>query len=266
MLTDDPGSTEPLVVTRDGPVATLWLNRPEKRNAVTKAMWEGIATTCAELAADGTVRVHGRPRHGRSLLCRRRHRGARARRRQLRARERGRRACARLVSEADDRVRARFVCRRKARRSRSRATFASPTPRPGSGSRPRAWASCYPAFGVDRAVRLLGPSATKHLLYSAELIDTDRALRIGMVDEVHDPAAAFERLDAFATLLATERSLLTQESSKAMVDECVRTGEISRVTEARWAGELAASGDPAEGVAAFFERRSPRFTWAGPSQ
>ena len=113
MLTDDPGSTEPLVVTRDGPVATLWLNRPEKRNAVTKAMWEGIATTCAELAADGTVRVHGRPRHGRSLLRRRRHRGARARRRQLRARERGRRACARLVSEADDRVRARFVCRRR---------------------------------------------------------------------------------------------------------------------------------------------------------
>jgi enoyl-CoA hydratase/carnithine racemase len=87
-----------------------------------------------------------------------------------------------------------------------------------------------------------------------------------MVDEVHDPAAAFARLDAFATLLATERSLLTQESSKAMVDECVRTGEIARVTEARWAGELAASGDPAEGVAAFFERRSPRFTWAGPSQ
>ncbi len=51
-----------------------------------------------------------------------------------------------------------------------------------------------------------------------------------------------------------------------MVDECVRSGEISRVTEARWAAELAASGDPAEGVAAFFERRAPRFTWAGPSQ
>ena len=50
MLTGDPGSTEPLVVTHDGPIATLWLNRPEKRNAVTKAMWEGIAALCADLA------------------------------------------------------------------------------------------------------------------------------------------------------------------------------------------------------------------------
>ena len=57
MLTGDPGSTEPLVVTHDGPIATLWLNRPEKRNAVTKAMWEGIAALCADLATDRNVRV-----------------------------------------------------------------------------------------------------------------------------------------------------------------------------------------------------------------
>ena len=265
MLTDDPGSTEPLVVTRDGPVATLWLNRPEKRNAVTKAMWEGIATTCAELAADGTVRVHGRPRHGRSLLCRCRHRGARARRRQLRRANAGaEHAIGSFPKPTIAFVRGSCVGGGAQIAIACDLRIADTTAR--FGITPARLGIVYPAFGVDRAVRLSGPSATKHLLYSAELIDTDRALRIGMVDEVHDPVAAFERLDAFATLLATERSLLTQESSKAMVDECVRTGEISRVTEARWGGELAASGDPAEGVAAFFERRSPRFTWAGPSQ
>ena len=51
----------------------------------------------------------------------------------------------------------------------------------------------YPASATARVVRLIGPSATKHLLFSAELIDVDRALRIGLVDEVHDPAQLDDR-------------------------------------------------------------------------
>ena len=43
-------SDEPLVIAHDGHVATLWLNRPAKRNAVTRAMWAGISEMCAVLA------------------------------------------------------------------------------------------------------------------------------------------------------------------------------------------------------------------------
>ena len=265
MLTDDPGSTEPLVVTRDGPVATLWLNRPEKRNAVTKPMWEGIAATCDDLAGDGTVRVmvvRGAGDH----FCA----GADIGELELsdasygQANAAAERALGAFAKPTIAFVRGSCVGGGAQIAVACDLRIADTTAR--FGITPARLGIVYPAFGVDRAVRLLGPSATKHLLFSAELIDPERALRIGLVDEVHEPLAAFERLDAFVTLLATERSLLTQESSKAMVDECVRTGEISRSTQARWAGELAASGDPSEGVAAFFERRAPRFTWAGPSQ
>ena len=48
----------------------------------------------------------------------------------------------------------------------------------------------YPASATARVVQLIGPSATKHLLFSAELIGVDRALRIGLVDEVHEPAVS----------------------------------------------------------------------------
>jgi len=262
MLRVDPGSTEPLVVTRDGPIATLWLNRPEKRNAVTKAMWEGIADACSDLTADGTARV---------LIVR----GA------------GDHFCAGAdIGELE--VGDATYARANAGADHALGAFPKPTIAfvrgscVGGGTQvaiacdlriadtsavfgitPARLGIVYPAFAVDRAVRLLGPSATKHLLYSAELIGWERALRIGLVDEVHEPGAAEERLDAFATLLATGRSLLTQESSKAMVDECVRAGAISSDTVAAWGAQLAASDDPAEGVRAFFERRSPRFTWTG---
>ncbi len=265
MLTDDPGSTEPLVVTRDGPIATLWLNRPEKRNAVTKAMWEGIAATCGELAADATVRVmvvRGAGDH----FCA----GADIGELELSDASYGRaNAGAEHALGAFPKPTVAFVRGSCVGGGAQIAVacdlrIADTTAR--FGITPARLGIVYPAFGIDRVVRLLGPSATKHLLFSAELIGPHRALRIGLVDEVHPPRAAVERLHAFVTLLATERSLLTQESSKAMVDECVRTGEISRLTQAQWAAELAASGDPGEGVAAFFERRAPRFTWAGPSQ
>ncbi len=113
-------------------------------------------------------------------------------------------------------------------------------------------------------MRLLGPAATKHLLYSAELIGHERALRIGLVDEVHEPGAAEERLLAFCDLLARERSALTQLASKQLVDAVVRDGTIDSGLARRWADEVAASPDPAEGAAAFAERRSPRFTWSRP--
>ena len=124
----------------------------------------------------------------------------------------------------------------------------------------------YPAFGVERAVRLIGPSATKHLLYSAEIVDGERALRIGLVDEVLEPDAATSRVAELTGLLARERSLLTQMASKEMVDAVARDGFIDPALEARWAARVAASSDPKEGITAFLERRVPEFTWTGEDQ
>jgi len=45
-----------ILVERDGPIATVVLNRPEKLNALTKAMWEALGATIDALSADDTVR------------------------------------------------------------------------------------------------------------------------------------------------------------------------------------------------------------------
>jgi enoyl-CoA hydratase/carnithine racemase len=45
-----------IVVARDGPIATVVLNRPEKLNALTKAMWRDLGEAIAALSADDTLR------------------------------------------------------------------------------------------------------------------------------------------------------------------------------------------------------------------
>src|SRR5215470_19989920 len=47
----DPIQTHP-----DGPISTVVLNRPEKLNALTKAMWQTLGETIAALSADDGLR------------------------------------------------------------------------------------------------------------------------------------------------------------------------------------------------------------------
>jgi len=46
----------PIVVTREGAIATVVLNRPHKLNALTKAMWSALGAAVAQLSAADDVR------------------------------------------------------------------------------------------------------------------------------------------------------------------------------------------------------------------
>ncbi len=45
-----------ILVTRDGPIATVTLNRPDKLNALTKPMWIRLGAVLAELSEDDALR------------------------------------------------------------------------------------------------------------------------------------------------------------------------------------------------------------------
>lgn len=49
--------TEDILVGRDGAVMTITLNRPDKHNALTFAMYARLAEVCDGVADDGTVRA-----------------------------------------------------------------------------------------------------------------------------------------------------------------------------------------------------------------
>ncbi|MEU6770002.1 enoyl-CoA hydratase/isomerase family protein [Streptomyces sp. NPDC046759] len=115
----------------------------------------------------------------------------------------------------------------------------------------------YPASSTRRLVSLVGPATAKYLLFTAELIDAGRALATGLVDEIL-PEGELDKRVAELTRILVSRSQLTQAAAKEFTD-----GRTDR--DAHWAERAAAGPDTAEGVAAFLERRQPRFTWSVPT-
>ncbi|MEU8799219.1 enoyl-CoA hydratase-related protein [Spirillospora sp. NPDC048819] len=122
----------------------------------------------------------------------------------------------------------------------------------------------YPAAATTRLVRLVGPSAAKYLLYSADLVGAGHALRIGLLDEVVPADGLRGRVAEFTETLAS-RSLLTQRATKDIVDAIVAAGPVAERTR-WWLEEMAAVGEVEEGIAAFLERRPPGFTWTAPTR
>lgn len=242
-------------------IATLWLDRPAKRNAVTFDMWNGIADHCERLAADDEVRllvVRGVGDHfcaGADIAGMGDVSGGAYRR----ANEAADAALAAFPKPSIAVITGACVGGGTEIAVACDLRLADTTSR--FGITPARLGIVYPASATARVVRLIGPSATKHLLFSAELIEVDRALRIGLVDEVHDPAQLAERVVRLTRSMARERSLLTQMASKEIVDALAVAEAVDPAIEQRWGRVVAGSGDAGEGIAAFVERRPPNFTW-----
>lgn len=265
MTTDDTGDLANLnvLVSVDGPVATLTLNRPDKRNAVRQSMWAAIAAHVTALTSDPDVRVlvvRGAGDHfcaGADISELTNGPGGEYARVNWNAEE----ALANFPGPTIAQIRGNCVgggvsiataC--DIRVAGSESVF---------GITPSKLGIVYPTNALERAVRLIGGSATKHLMYSGELIDAARALRIGLVDEVHEPGAVEARVNELVATLV-ERSSLTQAASKAMIDEVVRDGRVKPATTLHWEQEMDKSGEVREGVAAFLAKRPARWPWKRP--
>jgi enoyl-CoA hydratase/carnithine racemase len=243
-------------------VATLTIDRPEKRNAMTWALLEEFLATVRRAGEDADVRVLVVTGAG-GAFCAGTDLADLARRP---AGERGARApesaawplvaCPKPVIAAVDGVAvgmgAEFTSQCDLRIASTRARFA--------------WNFAHRGLVPDTGAgtwllpRLLGPAKALELLYSGRFVGAEEALALGYVSRVVTPEACL----AAAQVLAREflaGSPFSHRHMKALVYRGLAASQAEHL--AAHAEALAAcfrSADHAEGVAAFLEKRPARFT------
>lgn len=117
----------------------------------------------------------------------------------------------------------------------------------------------YPLRGTKRLVDLVGPSRAKIILMSGADYSAAQAQSFGLVDEVYgDPAALDAAVRDFTALLAA-RSGVTQRAVKETIARIMDGVTHDDRSHAQLRESALASPDYAEGVRAFLERRPPAF-------
>ncbi len=261
--------THPLLVDRDGSIATLTLNRPEALNALDPPMMDALVREAAALSADPSVRcvvVRGAGRHfmaGGDI----RHFASQL---ELAPKERQReftRMIGRLHAAIEELQRMpqpvlasvhgavagfglSLLCACDLGIAAQDAYFTAAYRSLG----------LTPDGGLSYALpRLVGSKKAMEILLLGERFGADEALRLGLVNRVVPGADLVRETAAMAEALAAGPPIATRNGKRLIRQSLSRSLSVQLDAEATSFGACAATGDFVEGVRAFLEKRAPRF-------
>lgn len=113
---------------------------------------------------------------------------------------------------------------------------------------------------LARLPAIVGQGAARLLAFTGEDFDAARAKDLGLVTDVYPtPAALFEAARAIATTIAKNPPLAVQGSKSILNAASEKAADESLRAVALWNAAFLASHDLREAIAAFLEKRDPRF-------
>lgn len=254
---------ETLLLERDGAVAILTINRPEKRNALNTRVRAELVAALDALRDDASVRVLVITGAGDKAFVAGADIGEFAERTPLqqRAAMTGRRVFDEVAAYPKPVIamingfclgggcELALAC--DIRIAADAARFGQPEINlgiiPGGG-------------GTQRLPRVVGMGQAMRLVLSGELIDAAEALRIGLADVVHPAAELRARTLEFARSMAAKSPVALQMAKSAVRAAAEMPLGAGLQHETELFVTCFASDDKREGVAAFLEKRPAEFT------
>jgi enoyl-CoA hydratase len=260
-----PDTDAELLLTIEGPLAWLAVNRLQARNALNLAVWKGLRAELHALAERTDVRVVIVRGAGREAFMAgadiTEFPAARADAAMTAEYDRHTGLALAAIAALEKPVIAMIngVCfgggctvalACDLRFAADHARFAIPAVRLGLA---------YPLFGVERLLHVVGPGAAADILLSGRALQAEEALQIGLINRI----VARDELEAVTreyALRMAEGAPLTQAAHKAGIQELLRpAAERDPARIHALSTRCFNSADYREGVAAFMEKRKPSF-------
>lgn len=255
---------ETILLEVDGPIAVLTVNRPEKRNAVTNAVVEEIDKALDQVEANPDLRVLILTGAGEKAFVAGADIGELDRRDTILGRTETRRrqeVYTRIEQLEIPSIAAingwalgtglelTLVC--TLRVASAKARMGQPEVKlgiiPGAG-------------GTYRLPRLVGMGRAMEMILTGEPVTADEALSMGLVNRVVPPENLMEEVRTLAEIIVARPKLAVQYAKEAVL-RCVEGSLIEGLAHESYLHALSCgTQDKKEGVAAFLEKREPKFT------
>ena len=270
MRDDDSNPSDAILLTREGDIATLTLNRPDALNVLDVPMMEALVTRCAALASDTSLRVVIIKGAGRHFMA-----GGDLK------------TFATQLEDAGETARESF--QRIVERLHAAIESLHRMPHAVIGALQGAvagfglslaaacdlvvaaddayFASAYRNIGLTpdgggtwALARIVGLRKALEIYLLSERFDAEEARRIGLVNRVVPRAELDATVGAMARSIAEGPALALRNVKRMLRDASDRSLAMQLRAEAESFGQCAATPDFAEGLSAFFEKRAPRFS------
>ncbi|MGH7042904.1 MAG: enoyl-CoA hydratase [Acetobacteraceae bacterium] len=255
-----------MLASSEGGVGLITFNQPEKRNAMSIEMWQGLGTILDEFAADEAVRVVVLTGAGDKAFVsgadisqfEKNRSNADGQVEYDRLTSAGRAKLAGFAKPTIARIRGfclggglAIAMQADLRIAADNAQFGIPAARLGIA---------YAFDGLRKLVQLVGPAHARMILYAGTRIEAKEAERIGLINQAVADAALDETVAGLARTLAANAPL-SIAASKLTINEVLKDPADRNMDLVRRAGVACFdSADYKEGRSAFMEKRPARFT------